>query len=171
MYVPVFKPLYVVLKMLHFPVVWEISVGAVIFRETEHTRLYLLLQYPSGHFDFAKGHVEAGESEEMTLRRETEEETGITDLTVLPKRVSIRYFYVAKGNEQRKRLSSGRGIWIFKQVHFYPAQTVSQVVRISHEHIGFVWLPYAEALTKVTFANARRVLLKTEASLRALSIR
>ena len=162
MHVPVFKPLYRALRAFGFPVVWEVSVGAVVFREKDHQRLYLLLQYPSGHFDFAKGHIEAGESEEMTLRRETEEETGITDLTVLPKRVSIRYFYVAKGNERRKRLKFRRGIWIFKQVHFYPARTETQTVKLSHEHIGYVWLPYAEALAKVTFANARRVLIETE---------
>lgn len=167
MRVPVFKPLYRALRVFGFPVVWEISVGAVVFREEHRERLYLLLQYPSGHFDFAKGHIEAGESEEMTLRRETAEETGITDLQVLRKRVSIRYFYVAKGNERRKRLRSGHGIWIFKQVHFYPARTETRTVKLSHEHIGFVWLPYKEALAKVTFANARRVLIETEASLRS----
>lgn len=155
------------LRAFGFPVVWEVSVGAVVFREESHQRLYLLLRYPSGHLDFAKGHIEAGESEEMTLRRETEEETGIMDLTVLRKRISIRYFYVAKGNERRKRLMSGRGVWIFKQVHFYPAQTASRDIKISHEHTGFIWLPYEEALTQVTFANARRVLIETEASMRS----
>lgn len=146
------------------PVEWEISVGAVVFREEAGIRKYLLLHYPSGHFDFAKGHVEEGETEEMTLRRETEEETGIKDLEVLPGRVSIRYFYTAKGNERQRREREGRGIHIFKQVHFYPARTRDMDVQLSHEHIGSVWLPYEQALEKVTFENARRVLREAEAT-------
>ena len=165
---PVIKPLYLLLKACGFPVTWEVSVGAVVFRETEqHEREYLLLHYPSGHFDFAKGHVEEGETEEMTLRRETEEETGIKDLETFPYRTSIRFFYVAKGTEGEKRRRAGKGIWIFKQVHFYPARTRSSEVRISHEHIGSVWLPFDEAMEKVTFENAKRVLSGTERFLRS----
>jgi bis(5'-nucleosidyl)-tetraphosphatase len=162
MRLPVFKPLYFLLKILGFPVVWEVSVGAVVFRELNAKRHYLLLHYPSGHYDFAKGHVEAGETEEMTLRRETEEETGIAKLEVFSFRVSIKYFYTAKGNEREKRIRSGKGLWIFKEVHFYPAKTDKDQVVISHEHIGSLWLPYEDALAKVTFENARRVLRETE---------
>ncbi|OGI22531.1 MAG: hypothetical protein A2808_03200 [Candidatus Moranbacteria bacterium RIFCSPHIGHO2_01_FULL_55_24] len=156
--------------MARFPVVWETSVGAVVFSvNREGKREYLLLHYPSGHFDFAKGHIEPGETEEMTLRRETEEETGIADLKVFSKRTSIRYFYVAKGNERARRIREGRAIWIFKDVHFYPAQTTNgQRVILSHEHVGSLWLPYEQALQKVTFENARRVLRETESHLIAL---
>ncbi|MEI9966776.1 MAG: NUDIX domain-containing protein [Candidatus Moraniibacteriota bacterium] len=102
------------MRLFGLPVVWETSVGAVVFRSEGAKRLYLLLHYPSGHYDFAKGHIEDGETEEMTLRRETEEETGITELKVSPRRVSISYFYTAKGNERARRISEKRGIWIFK---------------------------------------------------------
>jgi len=150
------------LKICGLPVEWEVSVGSAIYRETEGGREYLLLQYPSGHYDFAKGHVEEGETEEETLRRETVEETGIDDLVVFPSRVSIRYYYVAKGNEKARREEEGRGIYIFKQVHFYPALTKTKEIQLSHEHIGYVWLPYKEAVEKVTFENARRVIRLAE---------
>lgn len=169
MKLPVFKPLYFLLKLLGFSVIWEVSVGGVVFRMEDGRRLYLLLHYPSGHFDFPKGHVEMGETEEMTLRRETEEETGITDLTVFPSRVSIRYFYVAKGTEREKRIRNGDGLWVFKQVHFYPAETASKEIIISHEHQGSVWEPYEAALKQVTFGNARRVLMETEEYLKKTS--
>lgn len=162
MKIPVFKPFYLALRLFGCPVIWETSVGAVVFRRAQGERQYLLLHYPSGHFDFAKGHVEAGETEEMTLRRETEEEAGIEDLRVLPHRVSIRYFYVAKGAEREKRLRKRQGIWIFKVVHFYPAETKTEAVIISHEHQGFAWEPYEIALKRVTFDNAKRVLRETE---------
>lgn len=166
MKLPVSRSLYLFLRAFSFPVVWEISVGAVVFRPGKEERLYLLLHYPSGHFDFAKGHIEKGETEEMTLRRETEEETGITDLKVFPKRVSIRYFYIARGTEREKRLAKAQGIWIFKEVAFYPAETKTEEVVISHEHQGFVWENFKTALKHVTFGNAKRVLSETEEYLR-----
>ncbi|MFZ1654747.1 MAG: NUDIX domain-containing protein [Candidatus Moraniibacteriota bacterium] len=164
MQLPVNKLLCQALGLLGFPVVWEVSVGSVLFRLTSAgKREYLILQYPSGHFDFPKGHMEFGETEADTLRRETEEETGIRDLQVYPERVSIRYFYQARGNEYERRVREGRGTWIFKVVHFYPAQALSATdVEISHEHIGSIWLPFEAALAKVTFSNAKRVLQSTE---------
>lgn len=162
MNIPVWKPIYLLFKLFGASVEWEVSVGAAIFRVEDGRRLYLVLRYPSGHYDFPKGHVEVGESEEDTLRRETEEETGIKELSVFPVRESIRYFYVAKGGERTRRRREGRGIRVFKQVHFYPAETTERNIRISHEHTGFEWLPYGQAYDKLTFANAKRVLASAE---------
>ena len=61
-----------------------------------------------------------------------------------------------------RREEEGRGIYIFKQVHFYPAETKAQEVKLSHEHVGYVWLPFKEAVEKVTFENARRVIRLAE---------
>lgn len=170
MQLPVNKFLCQTLGLFGFPTVWEVSVGSVLFRlDAEGNREYLILQYPSGHFDFPKGHIEAGETEEETLRRETEEETGIKELTVYSERVSIKYFYEARGNEYERRKREGRGTWIFKIVHFYPAQATGNTdVKISHEHIGSLWLPFDRALEKVTFVNAKRVLQETEDYLQQL---
>ena len=55
----------------------EKSAGAVIFRMENGEPYYLLLRYYSGHWEFAKGHIEEGESNEETVKREIEEETGI----------------------------------------------------------------------------------------------
>lgn len=165
MQLPVNKLLYRILTWAGISTAWETSVGAVLYRDTRSgNREYLLLQYPSGHFDFAKGHVEEGESEIETLRRETEEETGLSQVEVREtSRMSIRYFYIAKGSEREKRLKAGRGLWIFKEVHFYPARvSIEAVIALSHEHIGYVWLPYAEAVQKATFDNAKNLIVETE---------
>ena len=61
----------------------ETSAGIVLFRKEESKKLFLLLHYPSGHWDFVKGKMEKGESTHQTAIRETEEETGITDITFL----------------------------------------------------------------------------------------
>jgi len=155
---PVWKPLYLLFRLFGAPVAWEVSAGAAVFRIENGRRLYLVLRYPSGHLDFPKGHVEEGETEEEALRRETEEETGIGTLRILPGRMNIQYFYVARGEEREWRIREARGLWIFKAVHFRPAETTESAVRISDEHTGFEWLPYDEARRKLTFENARRVL-------------
>lgn len=166
MKLPVIKPLYSLLRLFGVPVAWEVSVGTPVFRLREDgVREYLLLRYPSGHYDFPKGHIEAGETEEETLRRETVEETGLSLSRVYPFRTSIKYFYQARGTEGERRRREGRGTWVFKQVHYYPAQATEGEVVLSHEHIGFLWMPYAEAMRTVTFENARRVLRESEAYL------
>ena len=61
---------------------YEKSCGAVIWRNADGAREYLLVLNKkgnvSGHWGFPKGHVEPGESEEETARREIFEETGLT---------------------------------------------------------------------------------------------
>lgn len=129
----------------------ERSCGAVVFREESGVRLYLLLHYESGHWDLPKGHVEAGETEEETARREILEETGISRLEFLPPfRKVISYKF--------KR----NGMLVPKEVAFFAARTDEREVRLSHEHKGFVWLSYADAVKKITFENARSVVEEAE---------
>ncbi len=56
----------------------EKSCGAVLFLEEDGIRKYLLIKNRSFHAGFPKGHVEYGESELDTVRREILEETGLT---------------------------------------------------------------------------------------------
>jgi 8-oxo-dGTP pyrophosphatase MutT (NUDIX family) len=129
----------------------EKSCGIVVFREEGDVRKYLLLHYPSGHWDFVKGHVEEGENEFETAFRELEEETGISDLQFVENfREPISYIYKKNGKPSNK------------QVVFFLGKTNTKDIKISFEHKGFLWLPCAEALKKVTFENARKVLTAAE---------
>lgn len=75
----------------------EKSVGVVVFRKENNENLFLLLHYESGHWGFPKGHIEKGESIKQTAIRETEEETGITDLDFKKDfKEWIKYFYRRK---------------------------------------------------------------------------
>lgn len=56
----------------------EKSCGAVIFRQEEDGRRYLLIRSVKGHTTLCKGHVEPGESEYETAAREIGEETSLT---------------------------------------------------------------------------------------------
>ena len=55
----------------------EKSCGAVIFREENTRRFYLILTSTKGHVTLCKGHVEKKETELETATREIREETGL----------------------------------------------------------------------------------------------
>jgi len=129
----------------------EKSCGAVIFRIGNGAE-YLLLHYEAGHWDFVKGHVERGESEEETVRRETLEETGLKNVAFLSDfRERIDYFYRRRGRT------------VSKEVIFYLIRNAGEEqVRISGEHTGYEWLPYRQALERLTYKNAKETLRKAE---------
>ena len=61
------------INMLH-----EKSCGAIVYRKFHgNTEILLIKHINSGHWSFTKGHVEAGETEVETARREIMEETSI----------------------------------------------------------------------------------------------
>ena len=137
----------------------EKSAGAVIFRTENGKPYYLLLRYYSGHWEFAKGHIEKGESNEETVRREIEEETGIKEIKIIPGfKEYVKYFFRASYDlvdEEKKKAP-----WIFKLVVFYLVQTKETEVKISKEHKDFIWLPFEDALKKLTYKNAKEILKK-----------
>jgi len=134
----------------------EKSAGAVIFRKEKGKIYYLLLNYPSttrgakkDYWDLPKGHVEKGEKELDTVKREVEEETGLKDLKFVEDfKEWIKYFFRHEGKT------------IFKIVTFYSAETENEEIKISGEHIGYEWLPYEEAIKQLTFKNAKEILRK-----------
>jgi len=131
----------------------EISAGAVVFRQDKEVK-YLLLNYEAGHWDFPKGHIEEGEEEKETVKREVEEETGIKKITFIDGfKEKIKYFY--RREEQT----------IYKEVVFYLVETKESKIKISFEHIGYEWLAYEDALKRLTFKNAKEILKKAHSFL------
>ncbi len=125
----------------------ETSAGIVLFRREGSENLFLLLHYPSGHWDFVKGHKESGETDRQTAIRESAEETGITDMEFM------------EGFKKRIRYSFGYGgRTIHKQVIFFLAKTQTRDISISDEHQGYMWTNYEQSMNQVTFDNARSVL-------------
>jgi 8-oxo-dGTP pyrophosphatase MutT (NUDIX family) len=137
----------------------EKSCGAVIFK-ANGKRKYLLLHYEGGHWDFVKGHVERNESERQTVLRETQEETGLTELTFLEGyREPITYYYKRAGET------------VHKEVVFYLLESKTDSIRLSREHVGFVWMSYDIARERLTYKNAKETLRKAHEYLEKLQAR
>lgn len=147
-------------------ITFEKSVGAVVFRRENNQIAYLLLNHGGDYWNFSKGHMEAKEIDEETLCREIEEETGLTEIKILPffKRRAF-YFYQAESREKEERKAAGRALNIFKMVVFYLAEAQNQEVRVSSEHTGFAWLDFKEALEKLQYKSSKKILKKAQSKL------
>ncbi|MCV0366070.1 MAG: NUDIX domain-containing protein [Nitrosopumilus sp.] len=129
----------------------ETSAGIVIFRKEDSKNLFLLLHYPSGHWDFVKGKMEVNETTHQTAIRETKEETGITDIR-----------FVENFEEWIEYNFQYQGELIHKKVVFFLAETKTEKVEISHEHQNYTWMDYNTAMEKTTFDNAKTVLTRAQ---------
>ncbi|MHB1909118.1 MAG: bis(5'-nucleosyl)-tetraphosphatase [Nitrososphaerales archaeon] len=125
----------------------ELSAGAVIVNEKNEERRYLVLHYPAGHWEFPKGAVEKGETEQIAAKREIKEETGL--------KIDSFYPGFRKKIEYKYRRADGLS---HKQVIFFLAMTRENEVKISFEHTGFKWLSFDQAMNILSFQNARSVL-------------
>ena len=125
------------------------SCGVVLFNSGK----VLLLRHSSissrggGHWDFPKGHIDAGETEIQTALRELEEETGMSNANVIDG-VRDTISYTFSGGQER----------IGKEVIFFLATTKESKVILRHEHIDYSWLDFDSAFSRLTYDNARQVL-------------
>ena len=132
----------------------ETSAGIVLFRKEGTKKTFLLLHYPSGHWDFVKGKMEKGESYRETAIRETMEETGISDVTFMDNFEEwIEYNFQYKGE------------LVHKKVIFFLGETKTEEVKISEEHLSYAWKEYNDAMEKTTFDNAKTILTKAQSLL------
>ena len=129
--------------LLRHPIM-ETSCGVVLV----NLGSILLLQYPQGHWDFPKGHVEKNDSSRLaTAVRELKEETGISDATFVG------------GFEYRTTYSfRHKGKRVDKQVFWYIAETETMSVKISHEHLEHLWLDWDAAMAQLTHQESKGVL-------------
>lgn len=118
----------------------------------------LLLQYPQGHWDFPKGHVEDSDADHFeTTRRELCEETGIEDIQFIENFVQrSEYTYRHKGKKHTK------------QVYWYLAETERITVTLSHEHRGHMWLDWDQAEEQLTHDETRGILQNARIHMRSI---
>lgn len=128
----------------------EKSAGVIIVTMNGNRARYLLLHYGWGHWGFPKGNIEAEESALQAAIREAEEETGLTNITLINGfKEKIEYHY--RRNKKR----------VHKEVVYFLAETTAEdIVILSHEHSGFKWVEFTEAYDLLTYENTRHILEK-----------
>ncbi|NNM86642.1 MAG: NUDIX domain-containing protein [Phycisphaerales bacterium] len=126
----------------------------MIFRVEQDKRLYLLLDY-GHHWDYPKGHLERGETAWQAAVRELKEETGISQLDRISTFERCMEYEFQSGSKGRVR----------KRVTYFCAHTMTEDVKLSHEHSGSAWLNLHDALARLTFETARRLLLLADAAI------
>lgn len=124
---------------------YEKSCGAVIFRKAEDGWNVLLIRHTKGrHISFPKGHVEPGETESQTAEREVLEETGL--------RVKVDRRFRAE-NRYNIRPDTQKLVVIFA------ARTDQVEITPQPEEIAEAfWLPFDEALTRLTYERDRKIM-------------
>lgn len=129
----------------------EKSCGAVIFREENAIRRYLILKSTQGHTTLCKGHVEKKETEHETAEREIREETGLTVDFIPGFREVITY-----------APRPGR----MKDVVFFLARASGGAPVCQPEEVTEIrFLPLNEALATLTHESDRDILQKADAFL------
>ncbi len=124
---------------------YERSCGAVVFRFINGERRFLLIKNKrSCHWGFPKGHVEKGETDEDTARREVLEETGI-HISIFPG-FKHKSEYTIRGK-------------IEKSVLIFLATTKDIQTVIQPEEIeDYIWLGYENALSTLNYPNDKDIL-------------
>lgn len=123
--------------------------GIILFRRFPRSVKFLLIKQHQGHWGFPKGHIETGERHIDTATRELHEETGITKINLLSRRVLLRDDYYFDKETVR----------IHKIVDYFIAETETQRVRIDGKEIlNFKWCTLEKALERLTFKESKKIL-------------
>ncbi len=124
---------------------YESSCGAVIFREENTEKKFLLIRNRrSAHWGFPKGHIEPGETKEETAVREVFEETGL-NIEIIPGFVKCSEYSI-----------QGK---IEKSVSIFLARTVQADYKLQEEEIEECgWYNFADSLKVLNYENDKYIL-------------
>lgn len=142
-----------------------VSAGAVIYRrELNGVIKFLLMYHGRNYWNFPKGRLESGEGAIAAFLREVEEETGLkrNDLEILSGfQATDRYFLTEPAPVGLPGHGNGRANQrrsVLKIVIYYLVRTRKREVVVSHEHEGFAWFDYREALHIAKYKNTQAIL-------------
>jgi bis(5'-nucleosidyl)-tetraphosphatase len=123
----------------------EYSVGIIVYHGDE----FLLMKYKAGHWGFTKGKPYTGEPRVDAARREVLEETGLSAI-----------YLVKDFCEHHEYFFRREGKIVHKAVDYFLGEVQEKEVTLSEEHVDYIWLPFQEAMTQLTFPQTRDLLKK-----------
>ena len=140
-----------------------VSAGGAIVRSQDGRVQVCLIAHRSGGrlvWGLPKGHIEAGEAPEATAIREIREETGLSG-EPLSSLGSIAYQFTIK--EEQTHYA--------KTVHFFLLRYVLGELQPQDTEVDdAAWVDLSEALTRISYENERKILLKAQTILQAIPL-
>lgn len=119
----------------------ERSAGAIIYENQKGVIKYLLLRKHDGNYDLPKGHLEKEEDDLTAAKREIFEESGLKPEILKFFSKDVTYIFTEKGKT------------IKKTVRYFIGKIQNQKVKISNEHIDYVWVDKENFVKKVKYKN------------------
>ncbi len=142
---------------------YERSAGIVLYRlnkNQRNQREYLLLEYnyPSRFWGLCKGLIEQDEDPQQTALREAAEETSYTHIELHPRfREKTSYFF--RRNDK----------YVSKTVLWFCGKVLdTHEGKVSFEHTRLIWLPFEQAVEKVTYDNDKKMIREAEEFLKTM---
>ena len=124
----------------------ETSCGAIVYTKRDDQYLFVVVQEQSGAYSFPKGHMEAGETEMETARREIFEETGLRPAFANGFRETDAYDLKEKPGTR-------------KQVVYFLAECGNEPMTAQMGEIRNIeLLPFEQAMERFDWEGTRRVL-------------
>ena len=129
---------------------YEKSCGAIVYRKYHgNTEILLVRSIKSGHWSFPKGHVEDGETEVETARREIKEETGLDVLLDTGFRETVTFS--PKRNTKKT------------VVYFVGMATSHDLIPQQEEISELRWHEIGQAVSVLTYENDKTIVNKAKA--------
>lgn len=133
-------------------VIKDKSVGVILYCNFPRSLKFLILKHKKGHWSFAKGHKDKGETAFETAKRELHEEAGIDDVEFISKRILL--------NEEYTFVNKSKDI-VKKEVRYFIARSKSKKVKIDNREItGYKWCTLNAAEKVITFRQSRKTIKK-----------
>ena len=134
------------------PVIKDKSVGVILYCKFPRSLKFLILKHKKGHWSFAKGHKDKGETAFETAARELHEEAGIDNVEFISKNILLTEEYTFTNKNNTK---------VRKAVSYFIARSKTKKVKIDRGEItGYKWCTLNAADKVITFRQSRKTLKK-----------
>lgn len=130
------------------------SIGVIVYHEFPRSIKFLILKHKKGHWSFAKGHSNKGESAFRTATRELYEETRIKKVEFISKKILLKEKYVFVNRKKIK---------VLKSVDYFIAESKNIKVKIDKKEItNYKWCTVKTGVKLITFSQSRNLLKRAD---------
>ncbi|MBP9667969.1 NUDIX domain-containing protein [Candidatus Saccharibacteria bacterium] len=138
-------------------IVREPTSGGIVYRHAKNNELeILLIQDSKDRWTIPKGHIEPGETAQVTARREIGEEAGLTDVDMLGWLGKIHFRY--------RRID--KLVLMTTQIYLVRAKGNTNSIQKEEWMNGIKWFKFNDALDAIEYEDIAKLMLKAKTRIR-----